>query len=362
MFFYEHIRSKPFNEKVAIFIINFLIKTLRFFIINKKQNSENIVIIALHRLGDSVFTIPAIKQIINHHKKNIFLISYPETIPIYNIVFKLINIIELRHNNFFTNDQLARSAARKTIRNLNPSIIYDMTGNVTSASLIFNISATEIIGMNDPYYRSIYTKYKNIRKEPHITDNYLDAIHSVIPFTNRDETTDQNYQIKEFVLIHPFASKNSKEWGLNKFIKLGIELNNKYKCAIVAPPNLISDDIKNEIDKQGLEVFETKSTAELVDVLSRCLLLIGNDSGAVHIANLLGKPTFTIYGPTNPDYHKPLTGRNDYIIKSLKCSSKKNEKICFTFGGVFCPSNECMQALSFDVVYEKVNNFLGRVL
>ena len=362
MFFYEYIRNKPFNNQAAIFVINFLIKFSRFFIYGKKKDAKNIVIVALHRLGDSVFTIPAIKQIIRYHKENIFLVCYSETVAIYKIVIDALSFVELTHDHFFTNDQIAKSEARKILRRLNPSIVYDMTGNVTSASLIFNIAAGEIIGINEPYYRSIYTKYKQLRLEPHITDNYLDGIRSVIPFTDMEEVPIQNNKFREYILIHPFASKRSKEWGLNRFIELAAILNKKYKCVLVSPPNLISEDVKVEMQIKNIDLLETKSTIELINAIGKCLFLIGNDSGAVHIANLLGKPTFCIYGPTNPEYHKPLSGINEYVMKQLMCSSKPNEKICFTFGGVFCPSNECMQNLSFEIVKEKVSNFLDRLI
>jgi len=362
MFFYEKIRNNPFNNKAAIFIINSLIKLYKLFIPKRKKSEIEIVIVALHRLGDSVFTIPAIKSIIDFHRKAVSIICYPETTPIYKLVFAEQDYIELEHEYFFINNQVAKPIARKLLRQLNPSTIYDMTGNVTSASLLFNSSANEIIGINEKYYRSIYTKYRELRREPHLIENYLDGIRYLIPVSPVVDIQIKNNLNESLILIHPFASKKSKEWGLKNFIKLAESLNKKFKCLLVIPPNTIPSDVKEVIDINQISLIETKTTEELVELIKCCSILIGNDSGAVHIANLLGKPTFTIYGPTNPDYHKPLSGVNEYIIKELSCSAKKNEKICYTFGGLYCPSNECMVNLNYSDVEKKVNLFLDKNL
>jgi ADP-heptose:LPS heptosyltransferase len=111
--------------------------------------------------------------------------------------------------------------------------------------------------------------------------------------------------------------------------------------------------------QKKIKFIETKTTADLIEVIKRCALLIGNDSGPVHIANLLGKPTFTIYGPTNPDFHKPLDGINKYIIKEIPCSPRTNEKMCFTYGGMIgCPSFECMNNLNVEEVKTSVDDFI----
>jgi len=153
-----------------------------------------------------------------------------------------------------------------------------------------------------------------------------------------------------------------KEWGLRKYISLVESLVGKYKCCIVTPENKIPKDIIREIREKNIDFIETKSISELIRVIKRCLLFIGNDSGPTNIANLLGKPTFTIYGPTNPDFHKPLLGQNDYIVKKINCSPQTNEKMCFTQRTTRgCPSFECMNRLTVDEVKKSVIEFISSV-
>ena len=81
-----------------------------------RKRGRNIVIISLHRLGDTVFTIPAIKKILNHYKNyNSIIICFPESESILNYVFHN-NIISVKKNNFKFGDRIAASNLRTILR------------------------------------------------------------------------------------------------------------------------------------------------------------------------------------------------------------------------------------------------------
>jgi len=93
----------------------------------------------------------------------------------------------------------------------------------------------------------------------------------------------------------------------------------------------------------------------LIEHINSCSIFIGNDSGPIYIASLLGKPTITIYGPTNPEYSRPIGEHHHVIANTIKCSPEKNKQYCFTTAGMFgCPSFECMNLLNVDEVYNNV--------
>ncbi|HSP86696.1 MAG TPA: glycosyltransferase family 9 protein, partial [Ignavibacteriaceae bacterium] len=197
-----------------------------------------------------------------------------------------------------------------------------------------------------------------IRNKPHITDVYVDVIRNYIPIKNTDYRKVNN-GLDKYILIHPFAGTNPKEWGIKKFLDLAKDLNKERECFILIPPQTLSEDLLSEIKSRNLKTIETKTINELIEVIESCYVFIGNDSGPIHIANLLGKPTFTIYGPTNPIFHKPLFGPYKYAYKEIKCSPLYNEKLCFTHGGVLdCPSFECMNTLTLAEVKENITEFL----
>ena len=105
---------------------------------------------------------------------------------------------------------------------------------------------------------------------------------------------------------------------------------------------------------------ETKNIDDLISIIAGSSIFISNDSGPLQIAALLGKPTFTIYGPTNPEYHLPFGNHHRFIQKIIECSPPKGEKFCFTNAGRDgCPSFECMNLLSVEEVLPQVMDFIS---
>ena len=91
-------KNKIFDSIIK-FISNTLLTIIRKLI--RKNSNGNIIIISLHRLGDSVFTIPAVKRVYdNYSDEQVYILTFPDNKDIYNIVFKDENIIPLEKNNF----------------------------------------------------------------------------------------------------------------------------------------------------------------------------------------------------------------------------------------------------------------------
>lgn len=348
-------------DSILEFISNTLLLIIRKFI--RKNSSGNIIIISLHRLGDTVFTIPAVKRVYEHYSnEKVYILTFPDNKDIYNIAFKDESIFPIEKNNFFLGDRIASKKARRILKILHPKIIFDLTGNIASASLIAASKAKEIIGHNTKYYKSIYSTYVPIRHKPHLIDRYLDVVKAYLPI-------DENKIIREFpikfqtegkILIHPFAGWKAKEWNLNKFIELASLLNEEYEVEIVSADNLISEDIIYEVKKHQIPISYTTSINDLVNKIKDCSVFISNDSGPLYIANLLGKATFSIYGPTNPEFSLPFGNYHGFIQKKIPCSPNGTQ-YCYTNAGLNCPSNECMNLLQVKEVYESLLSFLYRI-
>ncbi len=346
-----------FSIKSFFYIIRLINRTFAY-------KDGNIVVISLHRLGDTVFTIPTIKEIKKYYlDKKIIIVCYPEVASIYKLEFPDFSYSTIEHNKFYFHNRIAGSFARKILKSTRPEIIFDLTGVMTSATLIFNSRAKEIIGMNRDQFKTIYDYYSSIRRTPHLMDRYLDAVAVKIPNIVRE-------QIKEFkviinregkLIIHPFGGWKAKEWNLYKYIDLAIKLNEKYEVCLIAPEHGIPKEIINMLLKEKISVIQTRTIDELIEQIHVCSVFIGNDSGPLYIASLLGKPTFTLYGPTNPEFSGPVGRHHSNINKTIKCSPQKNEQYCFTVGGQSgCPAFQCMNLLEFEEVFLNVLPFVKK--
>lgn len=59
---------------------------------------------------------------------------------------------------------------------------------------------------------------------------------------------------------------------------------------------------------------------EVVDLAARCLAVVSNDSGPMHIAAAAGVPVVAIYGSSTPDFTPPLTQAKAVHYLRLSCS------------------------------------------
>jgi ADP-heptose:LPS heptosyltransferase len=354
-------RSKIVSFGVNSILILFF-SCIRKIIRTFAYNNGNVVVIALHRLGDTIFTMPAIRAIQMHYQRRIIVVCFPESVPIYNLAFSDICFCTVEQSDLLFWKRIPNFKLKKQFRSLKPGIIIDLIGGMSTAFLIFNSRAKKIIGINKKQFKSIYDHFVEIRERPQLKDIYLDAIAPVIHITDRAMLKELPiaYNPQGRILIHPFAGWKEKEWNLNNYLRIAEVLNEDYNVCLVAQQGQISIDVLLEMKNSGIKLIETKSVDELIQNIKDCSLFIGNDSGPVNIANYLGKPTFTIYGATNPAYAETNEDHQIYIQKTLKCSARQNEKFCIIGGAEFkCTGTQCMNLLTIEEVCKKLIPLAG---
>ncbi|GAB4295019.1 MAG: hypothetical protein Kow0098_16990 [Ignavibacteriaceae bacterium] len=357
------LKKNKLLERLVLQSFNLLCYLIRKFYSSGTNENKGVVIIALHRLGDTVFCMPAIRQIIREYSdEKITIVCFPETRPILELEFKKHNIVTIDKNSTWFNRRFARKESRNKINVLKPKIIFDLTGIPLSASLVYSVRSDCKVGMNIPALKNLYHHFTYIREKPHLMDRYIEVVNLIVPLPDGNEFVSFPPMKKADgdIIIHPFAIRKAKEWNLNNFIILARKLSEDFNVKIVAPPEFIDQEIVTEINLSGLKYIETKSVTELISVLRDCSVMIGNDSGPVYIAAVLGKPTITIYGPTNPSHSFPRGGTHKFIRHKLKCSPTYNQ-YCYTLAGMFCPSQECLEAIDVTTVYSEVVAFLKQI-
>lgn len=356
---FKKIIEEHFLLKLPVLLFtNIIFVLIRWIFRQKGDLSKNVILISLHKLGDTVFTIPAILEVIKKYPSNITIVCFDHSKKIYQQIFNDLNYIVLNREDFIFSGRFAKSKARTKLKNLYPNIIIDLVGSVVSASLIFNARCEKIYGVNEIYFKAIYNKFSLIRTTPHQIDIYLDAIKTFIPdVVNHFSGYSIEYNENETILIQPFAGWKSKEWGLVKFLKLYHRLSSNNKCAFIFPKESINPEVVLQLQAENVKIISSDNIESLLEAIAGCSLFISNDSGPLQIAALLGKPTFTIYGPTNPDFHLPYGNFHRHKRKILSCSPL-NEKYCFADGGDSCPHNDCLELLGVDEVYDNVNQLI----
>jgi len=87
-------------------------------------------------------------------------------------------------------------------------------------------------------------------------------------------------------------------------------------------------------------------TGQLLGVLARASLFVGQDSGPTHLSAALGRPTVAIFGPTDPQLTGPLGESSAVVYKNLPCSPCHEQ-------AAECLDRKCLLAIASDEVADK---------
>jgi ADP-heptose:LPS heptosyltransferase len=88
--------------------------------------------------------------------------------------------------------------------------------------------------------------------------------------------------------------------------------------------------------------------AGLLDEISGCDLVVGNDTGTLHLAAACGVPTVTLFGPTDPSKWNPLTS-TAVFLEDMPC------RPCYYLGSMPpCGHFNCLRKLQPSLVAERI--------
>lgn len=92
--------------------------------------------------------------------------------------------------------------------------------------------------------------------------------------------------------------------------------------------------------------------AGLAGVLARLSVLVGNDSGPMHVAAAVGTPAVALFGPTDPARTGPLGDRHVVLRQQIDCAPCGHRR---------CPLGHtaCLHDLSVETVERTVMQFIG---
>lgn len=105
------------------------------------------------------------------------------------------------------------------------------------------------------------------------------------------------------VIVHSGAARPVRVWPLPRFGWIVHHLRQLgHQVQVVCDP----EQIQWWSDYGESRVITPRDPRELCHLMEQGRVFIGNDSGPGHIAALLGVPTFTIFGPQQPELFAPI--------------------------------------------------------
>lgn len=150
------------------------------------------------------------------------------------------------------------------------------------------------------------------------------------------------------VIMLPAASKQAKRWGEEKYRLLGEYLKKKGFTVLYLGSKSEEELLKRAA---GSLPFATPLMGNLPSTLSRARVVVGNDTGPIHIAVAVGTKVIAIFGPTDPSLTSPWGQKDAYIYKNPPCGPCHRRK---------CPPSKhiCMNSITVEEVFEKTLKLL----
>jgi heptosyltransferase-1 len=114
------------------------------------------------------------------------------------------------------------------------------------------------------------------------------------------------------VLLNPGSGGDGKRWAVEAFRRLGDELGVRLGARVAVAWGPGEEPLARAIahgTRTGALVAPPTTIPEMVALFRRACLVVGGDTGPVHVAAALGVPTVGLYGPTSARRNGPYGPR-----------------------------------------------------
>jgi ADP-heptose:LPS heptosyltransferase len=140
----------------------------------------------------------------------------------------------------------------------------------------------------------------------------------------------------------PGTNWETKRWPVEKFAGMVGPLKERLGLETVVAGAAEDVGLSGQIPAK-FDLTAKTNLRQIVALLERARLVIGNDTGPMHMAAAMGIPLVAAYGPTDPARTGPF-GRGDSVVRlDLPCSP------CYSRT---CSHRSCMEWLEIDPILQ----------
>lgn len=125
-----------------------------------------------------------------------------------------------------------------------------------------------------------------------------------------------------FVVVHPGSARREKYWRPERWAEVIDRCQGEWgvPCVLTggrgdAQEDRHLDAIRARLARPCVDLAGKLSLLGLAAVLGEARLVVGVDSGPMHLAAALGTPVTVLFGPTNPFHWRPR-GRNARVLQA----------------------------------------------
>lgn len=302
------------------------------------QTIKTILVIDWQYLGDIIVAVPAIRAVKERYPNaKITLLTNPENTEYADSFDFVDKRIYIRNPLQLGRRQLSLNAIVETIRILRQNsydIVIELSGRLTSQFFLFFIKSRYFVGQDptrDFYWLDASVTTGRIRQLERNLEvlkllNIETCSKSLWDPSQTEEVFVDNLLkakniSKKYVVIHPLASWQPKEWPPENWNRVAdFLIKNNFSVIFIGTQNEFE---KIEKVRQGLDPKNTFNFAGLVNItqliafIKKSAFFLGTDSGPMHVAAIGKVKSLVLFGPGDPELwtHKDHT----VIYKKPEC-------------------------------------------
>ncbi len=347
------------------YIGGFLCVFFSLFLRKKKIEGRTILAIQLWGVGESILTLPALKELehvtvlVTERNKDIY-VGHAKTIIIDTTPLSIIGFIFSHYHEY--------------------DVVIDCEEYLNTSAIIAFFVAKSSIGYSHGIRSRLYTQTVPYDDKQYVAQTFMDLLKPLGVHQKVTHLVALNYSIEDKEKVDSFLRKHqlkkndflvgiavgvaesakSRMWPVERFAELADHLARQRKAKILfigAPHEKeLHDSVRSRMNNDSLNTCGFFSLPQLFYLVKCCSLIIGNDSGIMHIGEAMGTKTVGLFGPNLPVRFGPLHGTSIYkghICEYSPCINVHKGEIpdCYYTGKEY---QKCMKHISVDDVYSKI--------
>jgi len=338
-------------------------------------------------LGDSLVSLPALHHIKKLHPKEKIILITNDPKKNYLSTWNIVKYADV-FDDLMTYDGSRISSVMKLIKNIRrikeEKTLYYLPPfrtekQVKRDKLLFSYLAgiEKVIGLDTAVARlagkdkegKLLTLEKEYTRLLKVVLNEKDSLNNFLPNTPLLKPSLENYkqvqkllhsqiEDEQLIAIAHGTNMQAKKWELENFKELMKLLNKSYENLTFVlvggkedfnEGEKLREEIENCINLAG-----KTSIIESAVLLEKCDLFIGNDTGTMHLASVMGTPVIGIFSARdNPGKWEPYGENNITLRKEVKCEG------CMLVECIY-EDKKCIKMIDVNDVFNVTKQFIEK--
>jgi heptosyltransferase I len=318
--------------------------------LGRLASPESLLVVRLGAMGDILHTLPAVTAlraalpetrigwVVEERWAELLCLQHADrwgprnaSRPVVDRVH-IVNTKSWRRAPFRSSTRRELSLALAEIRGQKYQVAADFQGAIKSALIAKAARARIIVGMDTPretlarlfYHQRVQSEAAHVIEQYHglaeaIAGRELGKSAAQLPL---DSTAEEGIARTirewggEFVILSPGAGWGAKQWPVERYAEVARAVSGDgFRVMVNVDPG--EQELARVIETAAPNSVRrfSGSIGELIALTRRARLLVGGDSGPLHLAAALAIPVVAIFGPTDPARNGPY-GTKQLVLRN----------------------------------------------